>query len=289
MRAYNAAGEKINVSFKPYIEIVRSIDWDRSYQDELIETIGSKKSVTKEFKVIHFFIYDKHNPFWQDNTDGKSKKGSAVSYISSSEGFLIAQDLTSITHELTHLLLHNEDAYFKEGWEEISKEDAVILKGIINAANCNSNFINPIEIYISLKRKGFIQLKWNEYVNNFDRVIVPTGLKNQFQIYRFTSTNAIEASNLHITVYNLEGKKVFNKNYIYMTQQRYKRNSEFYKEIMNIKNYGEVSNFLYKVDLNFLPLGTYLIQVSINEVSNEEFIITSRTSTVKTVIIHNSF
>lgn len=243
--AFKQAGSEINVLFNTYAVIRLS---NLSYKQAV--QIGQKKFVLPDdFKKVEVRILQPFDSYWKDKKM-LSANGSGRSHalIELSKAFVSLSSLNSLTHELNHLLLRHQDAYYKDG-KTISSKEAKALSSL-NSKHCQLGSIHPLEIYLGLLRWEVLAPGWENYVNR--SYIIGHVQNHQLSIFHRASSSVI-GSRFEIKIYHLSGEKVVHQKWI---QGNHVATMDFQR----------VNQIPDHVDVSHLKPGVYIAQVSLQEI-----------------------
>lgn len=242
MYALNQAGSEIRVLFMPYAKI-------SAPQIRYQETFG-KKLFKDSFhiKPVLVNVLKPRDPFWiEKNMTCSNGDGRSFARIAESKAFISQSSLRSLTHELNHVILLNQDAYFKPNCA-LSYDDTESLS-CLNAKHCKPGLIHPIEIYIGLQRRGHLAPGWNEYVHR-SFVLGPVH-NHQLKIFH-RSPPEISSSLFSFEIYNLQGEKVISQKYVVGNMPKY-------------SDHMRVDRIPDDINISHLKPGAYLYQININD------------------------
>lgn len=207
---YNKSASKIRVLFVPYVDLYKFENFAKSLG------IQMDWNSAKQLKVLKIRVLHSRDPIWREKEqldDSFARNTSTGKSITTKNATYITCDLWPLTHELTHLILRSADAY--KVWGDYSDEDRKVLEPLINAGTASAFDVEPIEIYIALKRMGYEALGWNEYV---DRTYMVSCWLDRLIIHH-TSLEQIDKSTFRIYIFDWEGNQIFNNVYFHGYQK----------------------------------------------------------------------
>ncbi len=253
----NRAGHPIKVHFEADF-VVEDLITNIMLVSQKTNKVTSE--VRNSVETIEVHVYAADDSFW----DNRGENWGFTSHNKNSiylRGFL-----APLTHEMTHALLNNNDAYYyNEGFcawlfnKGVSEVDSKLLIGL--NANCSMldiEKIDPIEIFIGLKAQGYEAPGWEKYVYWNDRkdMTAEAGLNNSIRVLDQAFRRSTKAL-FKLEVYNSKGQIVYT---------------------LETKR-SELSN---TIDLNHLSEGTYAVNATLGY---EDFILAE--NNFKITITHN--
>lgn len=160
---YDATGSKIQVHFVSDISIYRKDEVSESTDYRTNGSFLVQPKNKSKIKPVTIYIYDPMDSFWSDNKHLESD-GTGRSFSKPTEGkiFLSMNQLWALPHELIHGLLGHEDAYYEPGHNDTTLEDENMLCDL-GSQSCDPKQLDPIEIYTSLKLRGYEAPGWDLY------------------------------------------------------------------------------------------------------------------------------
>lgn len=164
---FRKAGDAVRVRFESYTEIKKD--------GLVLERIGVKKeTLSPDFTPVLMQLHLFDSAFWLKSGTFSLYRGKiyGVSHYHLYRKVIhLADDnhLFELSHELNHALFNSRDAYYKRKFKLTWEQSRRLKDFNINSQDFS---IDPLEVYVGIKRYGHEAPGWDDYVENQNCVLI---------------------------------------------------------------------------------------------------------------------